>query len=437
VIKLIPLAIPVFFLLIGVEVLVARLQGRRDYLRFNDAVTALSCGVTSQVVKVFTGAALLGLYVLVFEWARPFSSALPWGPQSAIAWLLALVLLDHQYYWWHRHSHRINFMWAAHVVHHHSQEYNLAVALRQAMFTNITSVPYYLPLAILGIDPIVFGLSAAINTLYQFWIHTRTVRTLGPLEWVLNTPSHHRVHHGINPAYIDKNHAGILIIWDRLYGTFAKEVEEPVYGTVSVVKSFDPIWANFEYWVYMAKVAWTAPNGWHKLAIWVAPPEWSPQGSREIPSVDARTFPKWDIPLAPGLIAYILTQFATVATFGTVWILWMEDSQAWVWLTALAVSILWATWSWGQLFHRRSIGVASEIARNLTVGPALAALAFAAPSPLPDPWAWGLAIGGGLFATASLLWVVWMRQAWTHDAERQVGAPQTEEWAPAAASGGV
>jgi len=423
-IKIIPLAIPVFFALIGVELLVARAQGRTDYLRFSDAITALSCGIGNQVIKVFSAGFLILAYLGVYWLCQPLHAYLPWGPNGAIAWILAILIVDHQYYWWHRHSHRVNFMWAAHIVHHHSQEYNLAVALRQALFTSFTSWPYYLPLAVLGVDPVVFGLAAAINTLYQFWIHTRTVGRLGPLEWVLNTPSHHRVHHGINPEYIDRNHAGMLIVWDRLYGTFVKEEQEPVYGTVMPLESYDPLWANLHYWVYMANVAWHTPRLRDKLWIWFAPPEWSPEGIKEIPPVSAETFEKWDVPLAPGLVTYILGQFLLV-TAGTVWILWMEDTAAWSWLALLGVSIVWATWSWGQLFHRRRAGLISEAVRLVAMPLAVGILLLGSP--------YQLVVGGtvGLFSLASVVWMLMHQRRWTR--RDPVPAPQPAATAAAPA----
>src|SRR5690606_31238042 len=152
---------------------------------------------------------------------------------------------DFAYYWWHRASHRISFLWAAHVVHHQSEDYNLAVALRQAWFTSLSSWVLNLPLAFLGVPPLVYGVCAALNTLYQFWIHTRLVGKLGPLEWVLNTPSHHRVHHGIDAPYLDTNYGGVFIVFDRLFGTFVEETHEPRYGTLDPIRSFDPVWANF------------------------------------------------------------------------------------------------------------------------------------------------------------------------------------------------
>ena len=417
-IKIIPLAIPVFFALIAVELVVARLQGRPDYLRFSDAISALSCGIGSQVAKVFLGVVAVVVYAGLYGLAEPLWSAwLPVDPFSPWMWVAAAILVDHQYYWWHRHSHRINAMWAAHVVHHHSQEYNLAVALRQAMFTGLTSLPYYLPLAILGVHPAVLGISVAANTLYQFWIHTRTIGRLGPLEWVLNTPSHHRVHHGINPAYIDRNHGGVLIVWDRLYGTFAPEREEPVYGTVQVLDSYDPIWANFAYWHTLVEMARRAPTWREKLWVWVAPPEWSPEGTKAIPPVDARTYPKWDVPLAPGLVPYVLVHFAVVGTAGVVWLLWQEDAAPLGWLALLGASILWATWSWSQLLHRRPAGVASEIARNLAVPPTLFALM------LGDPLALPIVAGATALSMGSIGFVLVHRSRWGRPVAARAAAP--------------
>jgi alkylglycerol monooxygenase len=407
---IIALAIPVFFALIGVELLVAHLQGRRDLYRFSDAITALSCGIGSQVSKVFLGAALVGVYWAVWELARPLHEAIvPWGPFSGWAWVVALLAVDHQYYWWHRHSHRINILWAAHVVHHQSQEYNLAVALRQALFTSVTSLPYYLPLAVLGVHPVVFALAIAINTLYQFWIHTRTVGRLGPLEWVLNTPSHHRVHHGINPEYIDKNHAGMLIVWDRLYGTFIEEGEEPVYGTVQVLDSYDPIWANFAYWGHLWRLFRRARTWRDRLYVWVAPPEWTPEGPKPIPPVDRATYRKWDVPLARGVGPYVAVHFIAVATPGIVWLLWAsaEGDPGFAWLGLLATNVLWATWSWSLLFHRSPAAIPSEILRNLSLAPSLAVLL------LGSPWLGPLVGTAFVLASGSIAAVLTHRRVWT------------------------
>jgi hypothetical protein len=161
-------------------------------------------------------------------------------------------------------------------VHHQSEEYNFSVALRQSWFGQLTSWLFYVPLAIAGFPPAMFLVMTTLNTLYQFFIHTRLVGRLGPLEYVLNTPSHHRVHHGVNPRYVDRNYAGILIIWDRLFGTFEPEGDEPVYGLVKPLGSFNPLWANLHYWAQMADVARRTRRLRDKLRAFVAPPEWRP-----------------------------------------------------------------------------------------------------------------------------------------------------------------
>ncbi len=187
-------AIPVFFALIGVELIVARWQGRSVY-RLNDSVSDLSCGIVQQLVGVAFKTALFAGYIGVFENHRLLQIQV----QSTAAWVVCFVGVDFLYYWFHRKSHEINALWAAHVVHHQSEEYNLAVALRQGAFQQGFSWIFYLPLALVGFPPLMFLTLSSFNTLYQFWIHTRTIDRLRPLEWVFNTPSNHRVHHARNP----------------------------------------------------------------------------------------------------------------------------------------------------------------------------------------------------------------------------------------------
>ena len=196
-------------------------------------------------------------------------------------WLAAIVLflgVDCAYYWFHRIAHEYNAPWAGHVVHHSSEDYNLAVALRQGTFQGVFSWVFYLPLALLGYPPAWFAAMSSFDTLYQFWIHTRLIGKLGPLEWVLNTPSHHRVHHGRNPKYLDKNYAGTLIIWDRMFGTFQAEEEEPVYGLTKPLNSWNPLWANLHVWRDLCRDAWLAPRWVDKLRIWFMPQGWRPEG---------------------------------------------------------------------------------------------------------------------------------------------------------------
>src|ERR1700722_8367252 len=222
----IALAVPFFFVLIGAELAFARAKKRSVY-RVGDALGDLGCGMFQQVLLLFLAGASLALYTWVFEPHR----LVTWS-SAAVPWVIALVGVDFLYYWWHRLSHEVNVLWVAHVVHHQSEDYNLAVALRQAILTSFTAVPFYLPLAFLGVPPLVFASANAISTLYQFWIHTELVGKLGWFEGWLNTPSHHRVHHAVTPQYLDRNYGAILIVWDRLFGTFIREEEAPVYGIV-------------------------------------------------------------------------------------------------------------------------------------------------------------------------------------------------------------
>lgn len=355
-INLIALAIPVFFLLIFVEAAVVRIQGKKDIYRFHDAITDLGCGVSSQVIGVFSKGSLLLLYTAVWSQAALLQ------PQEWVQWILAFIGVDFCYYWWHRASHRLNFLWAGHIVHHQSQDYNLAVALRQAWFTRFSNLPFMLPLALLGVHPLIFAASDAINTLYQFWIHTQTIGKLGPLEWILNTPSHHRIHHAINPRYIDKNYAGIFIIWDRMFGTFIKEEEEAVYGTVAVFESWDPVWANFHYWMHMCREAQRFKSLKHRLWIWFAPPEWQPSGPKSIPEVHPETFTKWTTSVSPLTKIYVgVSFFPTVCAL--VWMLWFEKTEN-IWtLGGIGVAIVVATFSFGALLEGRKGAATLEAVR--------------------------------------------------------------------------
>ena len=269
--KLIVASIPLFFILIAIEMLAARILERRVY-RFSDSFADLGCGMIEQLLGVLVKGALFAAYLGLYARARLFD--LPEG--SWVVLVACFLGVDFLYYWFHRMSHEIGAFWAAHSVHHQSEEYNLSVALRQGAFQSFFSWVFYLPLAVLGFPPAIFITCSALNTLYQFWIHTRLIGKLGPLEWVLNTPSHHRVHHGRNPRYIDRNHAGSLIIWDRMFGTFVEETDEPVYGVVKPLASANPLWANFAGWVDLWSVARRAAGVKDRLRPFVKAPGWRP-----------------------------------------------------------------------------------------------------------------------------------------------------------------
>ncbi len=268
---LIVLAIPIFLAFMGGELWLAHRRGRRFY-RFADSIANLGNGIGEQVLAAFAIPLTVGVYAAIWAHARVATQS----PRSVTAWIVLFFAVDLCYYTFHRAAHRVNFFWAGHVVHHQSEEYNFSVALRQSWFGQLTQWIFYVPLAIAGFPPAMFLVMTTLNTLYQFFIHTRLVGRLGPLEWFMNTPSHHRVHHGVNPRYVDRNYAGVLIVWDRLFGTFEPEGAEPIYGLVKPLGSFDPLWANLHRWVEIGSMARRTRRLRDKLYAWLAPPEWRP-----------------------------------------------------------------------------------------------------------------------------------------------------------------
>ena len=317
----ITLAAPGFFALILVELWVAKRKGLTLY-RLNDTVSNIGTGVMDVCLSAVFKIGLLGIYYYLnrhFALIQfPRNGAYGWLP-----WVLAFVGADFIYYWWHRYSHEINILWAGHAVHHQSQEYNLSVSLRQSWFTNFSAGIFYLPLALLGIPLPIFVAMKSFMIIYQFWIHTRLIDKLGPVEWIFNTPSHHRVHHGINPIYIDKNYAGTFIIWDRLFGTFIEESEEPVYGTVKPLASFNSIWAYFQYFVSLAAIARQCSRLSDKIKVWFMHPGWKPSElgpMSTIPEVDAANFEKYDTQISEKVGGYLLVQFVVTLLLATLFL---------------------------------------------------------------------------------------------------------------------
>src|SRR5690348_12875952 len=214
--NLIHLAIPGFILLLVAEAIADAVM-RRELYEFKDTAASLAMGTGNVIIGLAAKALVFGVFTFIHRFAI-FNIGYTWW-----AWLLVFFADDFSYYWFHRASHECRLFWASHVVHHSSQRYNLSTALRQSWTGTFMSWVFWMWLPLLGFRPMMVLTMQAISLLYQFWIHTELVRSLGPFEWVLNTPAHHRVHHGSNPRYIDRNHAGTLIIWDRLFGTFEPE----------------------------------------------------------------------------------------------------------------------------------------------------------------------------------------------------------------------
>ena len=298
--QIIAWSIPGFMLLIAVEAWLAHRRGRRIY-HLPIALSDIACGITQQLFNVLT----FGLSLALYAWVYQFHL---FTPSGAGLWLLGMLGVDFFYYWWHRASHEVNLLWASHIVHHHSEDYNLAVALRQALLTNLTTAPFLLPLALLGVPPLVYAACKGINSLYQFWLHTELIGKLGRFEHAFNTPSLHRVHHATNPQYLDKNYGGVLIVWDRLFGSHAIEREPPIYGTTKPLRSLNPLWANLHYFGDIAGLAAGASRWRDRLRAVIAHPGWRPDAQPSTTPSAPRE--RYAVPTSPALLRYILVQAA-------------------------------------------------------------------------------------------------------------------------------
>ncbi len=351
------LSIPVFFILIGVEVLIAKIS-QSDLYRFNDAVTNISCGITQQITGVFTKTVLIVGYVYLYEHWRWFDLQENW-----LTWLLLFIGVDFFYYWFHRLAHEISLFWGTHIVHHQSEEYNLSVALRQSSLQGFVSMIFYLPLAVIGFNPVSFVTINAFQTLYQFWIHTKTIHKLPAwIEFVFNTPSHHRVHHGRNPKYIDKNHGGTLIIFDRLFGTFQAEEEEVVYGVTKPLASWNPVWANLDWYADMWKDL-QRPMSWRdRLRLPFQRPGWLPDylgGYRAPQPITPEVATVYDTKVPAGLNYYILMQYVLLLAATSYFLFNLRDYPMGQ-QVAISAFIVIGIMNLGGLFEKRRWAFLSE-----------------------------------------------------------------------------
>jgi len=354
-------AIPVFMLTILAEAWVARRRGLAGY-NIPDALTSLNFGILSQVSGVFVRVLTLGIYAWVFEHWR--LATLP--ADSLWVWLFALLAYDFLYYWLHRMGHEVNLLWAAHQVHHSSEYFNLSTALRQTSTGAFFSWPFYLPLALCGVPPVVFVAVGLIDLLYQYWVHTELVRKLGWLDNILVTPSNHRVHHGQNSYCIDRNYGGILIIWDRLFGTFATErdAEPVVYGLRKPLASCNPLWGNLNVYHDTLQKSLTAKSWPAALIRWLEPP-----GGRDasLAPFNPQQFRRFDTATPRAVLAYAVAQYALLV-LGTIGFLAFASQTDAVDRLAAAALILLSTLSIGWLLEGRRHAAAFEVFRCALVG---------------------------------------------------------------------
>jgi sterol desaturase/sphingolipid hydroxylase (fatty acid hydroxylase superfamily) len=354
---LIAMAVPFFLLALLLELIVDRVKGR-NYFRANDAINSLSAGTLSTTGGYFTGFIGLFFWGFVLENFSIVDMPLTWfdaSPSGMAMWIVAALAWDFCYYWFHRLSHEISIFWAAHAVHHQSEDYNLSTALRQTSTDFLFSWVFYVPLFLIGFPLQVLLTVKAVNLIYQFWVHTQFVRHLGVLDYVLVTPSNHRVHHAQNERYIDKNFGGMLILWDRMFGTFQDERDdEPVvFGVRKPLANWNPFWANLQVYDYLWFDAVHTKRWRDKLGIWFRHTGWRPADvAEDYPKsrVDLSTFDKFDPPVAKSIRRYVLAQFMAAIVV----VLLIADLYA----KAGAIAVVWPCFTlWAQLY---TIGLLNE-----------------------------------------------------------------------------
>ena len=263
--------IPIVVSMIIIETVYSKVHDLSVY-KLNDTMAGLGLLLGNILVNLATKGSILFFYFYLYDF-RIFTINDIFS--SAAVWVLTFVAIDFVFYWYHRFSHRVRFMWAVHMNHHSSEEMNFTVALRQAWFGPITKVPFFFVLPLIGFDPLITALAGAAATLWGVTGHTQIIKTLGPLEYIFVTPSSHRVHHGSNPEYIDKNYGNMFIVWDRIFGTFAKEKNKVIFGITENVKTFNPIKITFMNWLKMYQDFKNSNSLSDKANSFFGPPEWN------------------------------------------------------------------------------------------------------------------------------------------------------------------
>jgi len=268
-------SIPIFIIAVATEAVWARHRPRIKGYEKRDTAASMTMGLLSVFVTGFAKLLSIPFFIVLYDHRLADLGGAWWS------WIVLLFAEDLCYYWFHRVHHEVRLLWGAHVNHHSSQYFNLSTALRQPLLTPLTGPISWAPLPLLGFSPAMVLFAQSWSLVYQFWLHTEAVDRLGPLEWFMNTPSHHRVHHGKNVGYLDKNHGGIFILWDRLFGTFAPEAEPVVYGLTKDIQTFNLLRIGFHEFAAIGRDLGRAPTLLAKLGYVFAPPGWSHDGSSQ------------------------------------------------------------------------------------------------------------------------------------------------------------
>lgn len=357
------LAAPVFFLLILAEWLwglkLARQgQASAQTYRLDDAISSISLGMISQIAAIFTRLLRIGIYTLVFEQLSLFPEQTWWN--TWYGYLLALVFYDLCYYWFHRVSHEVAWFWGGHAVHHQSHHYNLSTALRQSTSGVLLGWIFYIPMALAGVPPLVFGIVALIDLLYQFWVHTEHVGRLGWFDRWFCSPSNHRVHHAVNDGYVDRNYGGIWVVWDRLFGSFKEEdqAQPCIYGTRTPLHSWDPLWANVQVYAELAHDSWHAKRWQDKLMVWLRHPGWRPADVAARfpkPAFDVQQFSPYQ-PRQTRATLVLASAWFVLLLAATMKLLWHMDDMVWSQAATCVLAVSAGLWGVNTLLQNRISG---------------------------------------------------------------------------------
>jgi len=368
----VPYAIPVFLLMIVMELGWGLFKGNNTY-RVNDSINSLSMGLLSTVTKFV----FLNVGALVFAKISQEHAIWAFDISSIGHWLLAILLYDFLYYWFHRISHERQFFWGSHVVHHQSEDYNLSTALRQTSTSFLTTWVFYIPCFFLGMPISMFVSIASVHLIYQFWVHTQHIPKLGVFEWFMVSPSNHRVHHAQNADYIDKNYGGLLIVWDRLFGTFKAEDEkqQAIYGIRVPLQSWNPIWANLHIFAGMLRDIWHTHSWSDKFRVLWSKTGWHPEDMVErFPEQksDLKQFEKYNPQRSSLVNGAIILQYLLLGVLH----FWSAGQS-----TVLSSALMWAV-------------VLAQVAILIVIGAVLEGKAYARPFEYTR-----------LLALSSMLWI--------------------------------
>ncbi|MDN4502203.1 sterol desaturase family protein [Alteromonadaceae bacterium BrNp21-10] len=366
--NIILMAIPFFFLLIIIELVLDKVR-HTQYYRVNDSINSLTAGVLSRVTGIARRVIPFSMYALCFDYL-----SLTVLPDTPWIWAMAFVLYDFCYYWFHRLHHEVNVLWASHVVHHSSEEYNLTTALRQTS-SGLVGWIFYLPMAVIGVPVHILVAVGALNLIYQFWVHTQHVPKLGWYEWIFVTPSNHRVHHAQNQLYIDRNYGGVFILWDRLFGTFQEEQEDekPIYGIRKALHSWNPLWANVHVYTQLLQDCRHAQRWQDKFLVWFKPTGWRPtdvEKNYPLAKVDLNQFKKFDVNLSINSKVYCSLQHILTLVIAVMFLLNVGSMTEWQKWGTMAF-IVFSSYSIGSILENREFAVVLEWLKNILVCMAL------------------------------------------------------------------